>query len=164
MEYVSEKEMYPHVVSWLEEFLKGREKRAHIEVFNSSTKSLSKLLEESDYHRFFPQYLSYDIQVDVTGIVVRKKTANLSFVECKLQPISLKDISQLLGYSLVAKPKYSLIISPKGISYSIGQLFAVHQRYEILNYADNHSLRICHWLKSKRDIDHSTLIPPGKHL
>lgn len=89
------------------------------------------------------------------------KTAELAFVECKLDKISLRDLSQLLGYSRVAIPVASIIISPEGISDAINLLFNIHRRNDILSYGDKGGIRIARWDENKRDINMHTLIPKG---
>ena len=85
----------------------------------------------------------------------------LAFVECKLKSISLKDVSQIIGYSKVAKPVLSLIISPQGIKY-LNKLINIYRRYDILTYQDDLKVRIAKWNKSTKDIDVSTLLPHGE--
>jgi hypothetical protein len=87
--------------------------------------------------------------------------ARLALVECKLEKINLQDVSQLLGYSKVALPLASIIISPEGISDSINLLFNVHRRDDILSYGQDGCIRIARWIESKKDIDMHTLIPKG---
>jgi len=81
-----------------------------------------------------------------------------------LNQINLKDISQLLGYSKVVKPKYSFIISPAGISSPVSTLIKVFKRYDILEYVEGSKIKIAQWNKVTQEIDSSTLLPPGEHL
>lgn len=161
--YEKESQMYPHVKKWLEKLLVSRIKDAEvIKVYNSSKVSLTKLLANRGFHKYFlSEYLTYDIKVDVTGIIVREGRGSLVFVECKLRRITLKDFSQLLGYSVVAKPLYSIILSPEGISDSLSSLIKSFGRSDILKYHNNREIALAKWDDSKRDLDYTTIIPPG---
>jgi hypothetical protein len=46
MSYSKESEMYPDVCQWLQNFLQTRHKKARVEVFDSSQKSLVRLIRE----------------------------------------------------------------------------------------------------------------------
>lgn len=93
----------------------SKNKDAKIYVDDTSRKALSRWLLEYKFYSLFPDYQTYEIEVDVAGVIECPGGAYLGFVECKLNRITLRDLSQLLGYSKVAKPLWSLIISPKGI-------------------------------------------------
>ena len=161
--YREEKEMYPHVRSWLEKVLQGKFKGAKISVADTSKKVLSKWLFEKGHHRHFKDYSTYEIEVDVTGVIERGKT-ELAFVECKLNKITLRDLSQLLGYSKVATPLLSIILSPKGISDSMNLLFNVSRRNDVLYYTNDKHIVIGKWDETRKEIDQSLIIPRGYHI
>ena len=164
MTYTTESQMYPDVMEWLRERLKARYKRYNVSVFDTHTKYLSKFLVTENLHLFFDDYLSYEIKVDIIGVIKRKEKAKLIFVECKLAPITLRDISQLLGYSKVAKPLSSVVISPKGVSKSVAYLFNTLRRYDILYYDRDKKIIIAQWKPASKDIVSSSIIPRGEHL
>ena len=95
-------------------------------------------------------------------IIKRKDRAYLAIIECKIDEISLRDLSQLIGYSKVCLPIFSLIISPKGISKTLHLLFNVWKRYDVLTYSDKRRVSIAKWLVGGHDIDISSIIPPGE--
>jgi len=159
--YRKESDMYPEVAGWLKHLLTQKFKGSSIIVQDTSKKVLSKFLFEKGLHGKFPDYQTYEIQVDVTGVVDNGKTARLALVECKLEKINLRDVSQLLGYSKVALPLVSIVISPEGISDSINLLFNVHRRDDILSYGQDGYIRVAKWIESKKDIDMQALIPKG---
>jgi hypothetical protein len=164
MPYKNEKSMYPDVVKWLHRILALKFPKSSISVHNTSNIVLSKFLLDRRLHEFFPNYQTFEIEVDITGIVRRGDSATLGFVECKLNKIGLRDVSQLLGYSKVAQPVFSLIISPAGISDSINFLFNIHRRDDILYYEGNRLIHIAKWLESRQDIDYASLLPKGSQL
>jgi len=162
--YKHESQMYLDVTKWLKEFLNNRYKRRNIIVEATPQTKLYRWLELKGLQDYFSDYLAYDIKIDVTGIVYNQNNALFAFVECKLKPISLKDVSQLLGYSRVAQPKYSIIISPSYISRPISELFMKFSRYDILSYGDNRKIRIAKWDYLRKTVSLETILPPGEHL
>ena len=162
--YKTESELYPEVIKWFEKYLKGRYPKAEIKAHDTSRQDLSEFLRRSKIHLFFPEFETYVIKVDITATIRYKDKCDLAFVECKLNSINLNDISQLLGYSKVVKPKHSFIISPDSVSSPVNTLIKIFKRYDILEYQLNHRIRIAQWNKIKQEIDLSTLLPPGEHL
>ena len=154
--------MYPHVKSWLKAYLQSLNAQATVTTFDTSTVALSRFLESHNLQGFFPQYHSYDIYVDVTGIIQTRDVVYLAFVECKLNPIGLRDLSQLLGYSKVASPIYSIITSPAGIGSAITYLLKSYGRLDVLEYAHGRRLKIATWDSDRREIKLPTLIPAGE--
>jgi len=87
--YKVEKQMYPHVCTWFKKLLKEKFKNMEICVEDTSEKVLSKWLVEKGYHKFFSDYQTYEIEVDVTGIVkISNEKALLGLIECKLGRIT----------------------------------------------------------------------------
>jgi hypothetical protein len=156
--------MYPDVCIWFKELLEQKFKSAKICVEDTSRKVLSKWLVETGFHEFFADYQTYEIEVDVTGVIKKSNEAYLGFVECKLDRITLRDLSQLLGYSKVALPFYSIIVSPKGISRSMNLLFNIARRNDILFYSEDRHIIIGKWNERRRELDLSSIIPRGSRL
>ncbi|MFA7029399.1 MAG: hypothetical protein WC179_03895 [Candidatus Cloacimonadaceae bacterium] len=162
--YNSEKELYPDVIYWLNTYLQYKYPRATIKSYDTSRENLCEFIRRHNLSKYFSESESYVIKVDITGVVQYNGKCLLAFVECKLKSISLKDVSQIIGYSKVAKPVLSLIISPQGISTPVNKLINIYRRYDILTYQDDLKVRIAKWNKSTKDIDVSTLLPHGEHL
>lgn len=162
--YKSEKAMYPDVRIWLTRSLKSKHMQADVASFITEQKRLSRFLEDKGFHKYFPEYQAFDIKVDVLGVVKGAEKMDLAFVECKLKKITLRDISQLLGYSKVALPRYSLIISPAGISSHVDTLFNVLRRYDVLEYTGGRSILIGTWSEERREVVPPSIIPKGRHL
>jgi hypothetical protein len=159
-----ENEMYEPVRVWLEGFLKSRHPRAITRVFNSSTTKLTKLIENHNLMKNLPgEWHSWDIQVDIAGFSITKRKTVLAFVECKINTITLKDLSQLIGYTKVANPSYSFIISPQGPSDSLRVLLSTYGRLDVLEYDARmgelpKSIVVARWDFAAETIDLSTLI------
>lgn len=162
--YKIESELYPEVIKWFEKYLKGKYPEAEIKVYDTSRQDLSEFLRKVKLHLFFSEFETYVIKVDITATIKHKDKCDLAFVECKLNSINLNDISQLLGYSRVVRPKYSFIISPASVSSPVNTLIKIFKRYDILEYQIGHRIRIAQWNKTVQEIDLSTLLPPGEHL
>lgn len=156
--------MYPDVCKWFKNFLRRHYKNAMIIVEDTSTKVLSRWLFEKNYHIYFDDYQTYEIQVDIVGLIKERKNTSLAFIECKLKKITLRDISQLLGYSKVAIPSFSIILSPKGVSRSMNLLLNISRRNDILYYTANRHIIIGRWDERKQEVDPSSIIPRGVKL
>lgn len=161
--YAREREMYPPVMSWFRRVLKGRFPTAAVETYDTSTVGLNRFLQDRGLHHLFPQYQSYEIRVDVTAVVQLRKSGLLGFVECKLKQISLRDVSQLLGYSRVALPAYSIIVSPAGVTQAVHYLLNTFGRLDVLEYSSGRRLRVATWDTLREEISLPTLIPPGEY-
>lgn len=164
MKYNSEKEMYPQVALWLVTYLKHKYPQALINAYDTSRENLSDFLRRHKLNNYFSEAETYVIKVDVTGVIKHKEKCSLAFVECKLKPITLKDISQLIGYSKVVLPAFSIIVSPGGISSPVNKLINLYRRYDILNYRNSQKIRIASWNQTTGDIETATLLPHGEHL
>jgi hypothetical protein len=102
--------------------------------------------------------------VDVTGMVRYRDSIRFAFVECKVGQITLRDVGQLLGYSLVARPDWSFLISPAGISDRLNMLLVTYGRQDVLGYGKNRAIRLATWNTSRREIESSTIVPRGSHI
>lgn len=163
----SEKDLYPSIKDWLKNFLEDRFKKSKVQTFDTSGVVLYKFLQEKGYSDFFQDHQCYEIMVDITGIIISKNKANLVFVEVKKGIISLRDISQLLGYSIIAKPLYSFLVSPKGLSKGMNYLLNQIKHLEVLNYDRKDRtkfLRIAKWHIGMEEIIPHSIIPTGAHI
>ena len=135
MKYESEKDMYSDVRQWLENFLKDRFQQADVDVHILSHTSLSRFLSTYNQGDFHEEWVTWNIKVDVVGFVHQSnKPTTLAFVECKNIKLTLAHLSQLLGYSRIAQPLYSFLISPVGFSSALVSLLQEYQRRDVLEY------------------------------
>ena len=137
--------MYPQVQLWLARRLEEELPRRKIVVEDTHKTPLRKVIPRLGLTTQYPQYALWDIRVDVTGFIIGPDISHLALVECKKNAATLKDLGQLLGYSLVAKPLLSLLVSPAGPSRVLSDLLVAQGRYDILRYADNRSVAIIEW-------------------
>jgi hypothetical protein len=136
----------------------------HVEVRTYDTHSLQllNLVVSEGVQTLFPDYPAYDIKVDVTGLVLSRSGAKFAFVECKIGPITLRDVGQLLGYSLVAQPEISILLSPCGLTDWLSTLLVTLGRTDILTYG-NRSLRLATWDMERKEIEAASVVPRGAH-
>jgi len=159
---IKEQALYGDVAVWLERRLQALFPRWSVEAFDTSRQRLSSFLERNGLLKAFVGSEAFEIEVDITGLMRRGSKTHLAFVECKIGPISLKDIGQILGYSRVASPMLSVILSPAGMSDSVNLLLTVYNRVDILEYGDGKRIKIGTWDLDRKQLDPSSVIPPGE--
>lgn len=107
--------------------------------------------------------VAYEIQVDVTVIIRLRKSVGLAFVECKVLPVTRRDVGQFLGYSLVARPQRSYLFSPLGLTDRLRNLLVTLGRQDILRYAPDRSIVIGTWNTERKELDLQTVVPRGSY-
>ncbi len=143
---MKELDLYPNIKKWLSKTLEQRFKKDYeIIVEDTHDIYLSDFLEYKKLTKYFPESSAYKIKTDITGIIKQSQKCELVFVECKVKPIKLLDVGQLLGYSLVAHPISSYLLSPSGISESLENLLNIYGRRDILYYDKNLFIQIGKW-------------------
>jgi len=81
--YSREEEMCPDVREWLEDRLRRVMKDADVRVYVTSRTTVADLIERERLTRYFGDiYRTYDIMVDIVGIITRNNKGELAFVEC----------------------------------------------------------------------------------
>lgn len=164
MRYKSESDMYPDVCRWLKDFLTSRFQSADVDVYDLSQTPLSHFLRSYDKGEFPPEWVTWDIQVDVVGFIHQpQEITSLAFVECKNNKLTLSHLSQLLGYSRIAHPQFSFLISPAGFSSTLISLLRDYQRHDVLEYHwENgkrpHQVVIAEWDKVACNLNRQTMI------
>jgi len=151
---MKESDLYQDVKNWLYDYLKSHYKTAEIIVEDTHNIKLSDFIFRKGLTDKFPHYRVFDIKTDITGVITRKnQLSTLVFVECKITKITLTNVGQLLGYSIVADPVLSFLISPKGISRSLFNLLHKYNRYDVLFYEkdNNKRIRIVSWVVSRKE-------------
>jgi len=164
MPFATEPEMYPAVCEWLQRFLKDRHPKAQVRVFDASRASLARLIKDQGLVQGLPpEWPSWDIHVDIVGFLLAKGETDLAFVECKNTLITLAHLSQILGYSRVAKPRYSFIVSPYGASDALASLLLTFHRIDVLEYHHQpgklaRSIVVAKWDECAKSIDYGSVI------
>jgi hypothetical protein len=159
---LKERDLYSDVAHWFEFRLRSLYSNWQIQVHDTSRVKLSSFLDRLGLSKAFPGSDAFEIEVDITGILRRGSETRLAFVECKIGPITLKDLGQILGYSRVASPALSVILSPNGMSASLGLLLSTYNRVDLLEYGDRKRLKIGMWDTNRKQVDPASVLPPGE--
>lgn len=164
MTYKKEDQMYSPACAWLEDFLSNKHPGWQVRVFDSSRRSLARLIQDCGLTANLPpEWPSWDIHVDVVGFCIKGRQTELAFIECKNIAITLGHISQVLGYSRVAQPQYSLVISPAGASDALKSLLVTFRRTDILEYQQQpgrlgRAIVVAQWDEAANAIDYGSVI------
>lgn len=152
--------MYPDIIEWLKNDLKQKfdKKALNIKVLDTHDSDLANFIMSLNYQKFFPEFSTYKIRQDITGFIKYKDKVDLVFVECKNTSLSLIHLSQLIGYSCIALPIYSILLSPQGMGQTLNKLLKSYNRSDILEFRPNKTIQIIKWDKSKQDIDYTNSI------
>jgi len=153
-----EKDFYQLVEEWLYAYLSSKLRRYEILVKDTHRVKLCDFLRREGLLRFFPEGETYEIMPDITGVARKQDKCLLIIVECKMGIVNLRDIAQILGYSIICKPEMSFIISSKGISDSFKRLVREYERIEILEYMSNHYIQVLKYDTLAKGIDYSQSI------
>lgn len=157
---MNEKDLYPDIERWLNQYLRDEYKGYDIiTTLESSSKTLDVVLEK--YGVNMPELSGLLIKVDIVGILKKRNDQiHLVFAEIKDELLTLKDLGQLWGYTKLANPVESFLISSEGLG-TLQILFDVHKRIDLLVYGENdeRQMKIAKWDMSRKIIDYATLIP-----
>lgn len=165
--YQSESAMYPEVAHWLEKFLRSRNPQSSVEAFPAPNERLHRALARKGIDHTLPaEWQSWDVQVDVVGLVRKDNLTEIALVECKLAQITLAHLSQAIGYSRIIRPRWSFLVSPRGIRPNLIRLINTFNRQDILVYAESprqqpKTLVLARWDAAAQQIDWSSVIPHG---
>jgi len=154
--YNNEIEMYPDVVEWLKKNLEQKfgKKAKKIIVLDTHDSDLLNFIMQLNYQEFFPEFSTYKIRQDITGFIEYENKVELVFVECKNTSLSLIHLSQLIGYSCIALPIYSILLSPQGMGQTLNKLLKSYNRLDILEFRPKRMIQVIKWDKTKQDVDY----------
>lgn len=163
MRYASEQLMYPEVSAWLESFLLQRHPRSNVRVLDASRLPVYRMLRRLGITGLPGDWESWDVRVDVLGILSNRRSTQLAMVECKNSTITLAHLSQLLGYCRVVQPEYAFILSPVGVSGALKRLLQTHGRKDVLQYqlpagGIARSIIIARWDMTAKSLDYESVI------
>jgi len=158
--YRTEIEMYPDIICWLENDLLQRfgKQAAKVTVLDTHDSDLSNFIIRLNYQKYFPEFTTYQIRQDITGFIEYSDKVELVFVECKNELLSLINLSQIIGYSCIALPLYSILLSPKGMGTTLSKLLQTFNRKDILEFRPKRKVQIIKWDYQKQDIDYMSSV------
>lgn len=154
--YSNEIEMYPDIISWLNKRLQGDYGKTakKITVLDTHDSDLSNFIMKLNYQKFFPEFTTFKIRQDITGFIEYEDKVELVFVECKNAKLTLINLSQLIGYSCIALPIFSILIAPQGMGTTLNKLLTTFNRKDVLEYRPKRKIEVLKWDKNKQDIDY----------
>lgn len=168
MRYRNEIEMYPDVITWLARILRERFPGAEVDVRDTHAFPLNEYVKRNGLQQYFQSNIwqTFEIRVDITAFMIHREKPTLVFVGCKIIPISLLHISQLLGYSCVARPLLSYLISTKGIGGAVVGLISRYDRTDILEYdwqkgRTPRTIVLGTWDINTKNLEPASVLPPG---
>ena len=153
--YNNEIEMYPDIIKWLDANLKEKygKKAKKITVLDTHDSDLTNFIIKLNYQKKFPEFTTYKIRQDITGFIEYEDKVDLVFVECKNAKLNLINLSQLIGYSCIALPIFSILIAPQGMGSTLSKLLTSFNRTDILEFRPNRKIEVLKWDYKKQDID-----------
>ncbi|NLN73511.1 MAG: hypothetical protein GX140_04625 [Bacteroidales bacterium] len=154
--YSNEIEMYPDIIVWLKNRLQGEfgKKAKKITVLDTHDSDLSNFIMKLNYQKFFPEFTTFKIRQDITGFIEYENKVDLVFVECKNAKLTLINLSQLIGYSCIALPIFSILIAPQGMGTTLNKLLTSFNRKDVLEFRPKRKIEVLKWDKNKQDIDY----------
>jgi hypothetical protein len=81
------------------------------------------------------------IRPDIVGLL--PSSGELAFIESKVTSLNLREVGQLLGYCLVAQPRFAFLISTKPIDTHLAELIALHPA--LVQYGENRRIELLHF-------------------
>lgn len=148
--------MYPDIIRWLDNDLKQKfgKQSKNIVVLDTHDSDLSNFIIRLNYQRYFPEFTTFQIRQDITGFIEYSNKVELVFVECKNDLLSLINLSQIIGYSCIALPLYSILLSSKGMGSTLSKLLQTFNRKDILEFRPHRKIQIIKWDYNKQDVDY----------
>ena len=109
-----EEDLYPDIENWLNRYLREKYKGYRIETTHRTARlNLDVYLKNIGV--CVNDAIGLAIKIDIAGILKRANLIKLGFIEVKDQPLTLKDLGQLWGYSQLIDPVESFLISSNGL-------------------------------------------------
>ena len=156
-----ESDLYEPMRIWLQQYLEDRYKNANIITVDSHARTLDLYLEEYGVLDYYPQTIGLNIQIDVLGIAVTKRKADIFFIEAKKNQLNLHDLGQLWAYCKLCDPAEAFLLSSGGLG-SLNKILNNLSRIDLLDFGDGKrikKMKAAKWDVSKNAIDYSTLLP-----
>lgn len=136
---LTEEDTYEPLRIWLEKYLKKTYPDSEVETFVVADTDMSNFFKRTGNTDHFELVEEFDIRPDVVGFVDKKKMA---FIESKITSLGIKEIGQLLGYCLVAKPEIAILCSTIDSS---GKLTTILQHDTLFKFGTDEKIKFAHW-------------------
>ena len=156
-----ESELYEPMRVWLQTYLEDKYKGAQITTIDSHARTLDVVLEEFGVVDQYPNVLGLGIQIDVLGIVTKKGTSQIVFIEAKKTELNLHDLGQLWAYCKLCDPIEAFLLSSLGLG-SLNKTLNNLGRLDLLDFGDGRRIKkmqVGKWDITSNLIDPKTLVP-----
>lgn len=134
-----EKDLYPPMCKWLQEYLEDNYRNCEIIVEDTSQVCLDSVLERHCVIDEYPEVVGIGMQIDILGIVKEKRKVLLFFIEAKKTPLNTHDLGQILVYSRICDPEKAFLFSSAGTG-SLEKL--IRQREDLTLYSRTKRLKM----------------------
>lgn len=156
-------ELYDGMCHWLKNYLndKCKNKRCNIIVVDCHSVTLDTVLEKYEIIRYYPQVVGLNIEIDVLGMVIWEKKAEIYFIEAKKTRLTLLNLGQLLIYCKLCNPEEAFLLSPAGLG-SLDKVLNVLKREDLLDYGSGKrvkKIKVAKWDIVREVIDNHSIIP-----
>lgn len=151
--------LYPEIESWLKQYLKDKYKGYDIITTHKTSKiSLDAYLKTFNIE--IKEAIGLSVKIDIVGVLRKFENIKLVFVEIKDNPLTLKDLGQLWGYTQLINPIESFLISSEGLG-GLEYILNVLKREDLLIYGTKKErmMKICKWDINRKSIDYFSLVP-----
>jgi len=159
-DFKNEVDYYPTILKWLQIYLENKNTNSIINTYDTHSINLSDLIRREKLTKYFPDYSTYEIRVDLIGTILENQECDLVFVEVKKTSLSLINLSQILGYCKIFQPKQAFLISPTGFSKSLNRFLIHYRRLDILEFEKNKYIRVAKWNTTRNSIETDSIFPP----
>lgn len=154
-------ELYEPMRLWLKEYLEDKYKDSSIITIDSHAQDLYLFLEQEGIIEQYPQTVGLNIQIDVLGIIKKRKCAKIVFIEAKKTQLNLHDLGQLWAYCKLCDPAEAFLLSSAGMG-SLDKILKNLKRTDLLDFGDGKRIKkmqVAKWDISRNSLDYNTLIP-----
>jgi hypothetical protein len=151
--------LYPDIKDWFNKYLEEKYRGYSVTTtYRTSRISLDSYLKTLDIE--VKEAIGLKLKIDIVGVLKRKDSIKLAFVEVKDKPLTLADLGQLWGYTELIGPVESFLVSPGGLG-SLEFILKILKREDLLVFGQKKEkmISVSKWDIIRKTIDYSTLIP-----
>jgi hypothetical protein len=155
----SEFELYEPMRLWLQDYLENKYKNTEIITIDCHSERLDRVLNRLGI--VIDAATGIDIQIDVLGVVKKKNTVSLFFIEAKKTSLTLKDLGQLWAYCKLIDPEEAFLMTSADLG-SLNKILNIFKREDLLDFGDNKrikKMRVAVWNLSADSPEMNSMIP-----
>ena len=157
----SESELYEPMRLWFKQYLEDKYKGSAVVTIDSHARNLDAFLEEEGIIQYYHQIVGLDIQIDVLGIIKKRDTAKIAFIEAKKTQLNLHDLGQLWAYCKLCDPAEAFLLSSAGMG-SLDKILKNLNRTDLLDFGDGRKIKkmqVAKWDIIRNSVDFNTIVP-----